>query len=790
MVKGSKGSKKSYTTALWYVYHLTKYRDANLLVIKKVGNTIRDTVFATIEWALHRLGVASLWSCSESRLRMRNKITGQVILFRGMDEPLKLASVTVTHGYLCWVWFEEFYDISSEAAFNTVAMSIRAVPPESGLWKQYTGTFNPWSQTSWIKSRFFDHPDPDVLAITTTYKCNEHLTPDDIKMYEELYERSPRQARIICDGDWGIAEGLVYENWTEEMFDIKEIVEQPGIQLVYGLDFGFSISYNAFVAVAIDVNKRELWVFDEMYERGMTNLQLAKRICNMGYGREVIWADSASPLNISELSQGLVEEVVDENGNVSVVRWALPNIRPVVKGPDSLQNGIQRLQTFKMHIHSTCTNTIIELQNYCYDKNKEGEFIDRPIKEFDHCLVAGTMVETDHGSVPIENVRPGDMVLTHLGYRKVLAAGITRPEPTEIWRVTFEDGTILEGTDDHKIMTTQGYKKLGCLTIRDKVVQYQGNLPNTSTVSVSNTMEYTGTEAPMQKQGISACIIGQGPTQNPISCTDISGRNTTALSLRDAISTISTAIPITTTSPISNASLVPSMYGNTLSQKNKGKHGARSCSISNLRNNADAGHGTLPKRAMNGMFNTEKGLQRQSSLSNLSVNTAVGSIWQNPTGAIASVQMPANQQPVDPPESITRIAFVQCVERLSQSTNTAKQNTAPKNAVQYPDLRSIAEECRLLSVAKVEKTGRYEYVYDLTVDEAHDFFADCILVSNCCDAIRYAVSSLYVDGTSYVFEAKGRDDREIGHPKNPVSIGASPWVYSSKRQIPERALWK
>lgn len=789
MVKGSKGSKKSYTTALWYVYHLTKYRDANLLVIKKVGNTIRDTVFATIEWALHRLGVASLWSCSESRLRMRNKITGQVILFRGMDEPLKLASVTVTHGYLCWVWFEEFYDISSEAAFNTVAMSIRAVPPESGLWKQYTGTFNPWSQTSWIKSRFFDHPDPDVLAITTTYKCNEHLTPDDIKMYEELYERSPRQARIICDGDWGIAEGLVYENWTEEMFDIKEIIEQPGIQVVYGLDFGFSISYNAFVAVAIDVNRRELWVFDEMYERGMTNLQLAKRICNMGYGKEVIWADSASPLNISELSQGLVEEVVDENGNVSVVRWALPNIRPVVKGPDSLQNGIQRLQTFKMHIHSTCTNTIIELQNYCYDKNKEGEFIDRPIKEFDHCLVAGTMVETDHGAMPIENVRPGDMVLTHLGYRKVLAAGITRPEPVEIWRATFEDGTILEGTDDHKIMTTQGYKKLGCLTIRDKVVQYLGNLPNTSTVSVSNTMGDTGTEAPMQKQGTSACIIEAPIAKHQCCYTDTSGRNTTALSPRDATSITSTAIPITTTSPTSNASLVPSMYGNTLGLKSTENLSVNSCPISNLHRNVHAENGMLLKKVTNGMFNTERGSQKISSPSNKPVNTAVRSTWQSPL-VESSVQMPANQQPVEPPESITRIAFVQYVAEHSASTNTKKQEPVPQNAVQYPDLRSIAEKCRLLSVAKVEKTGRYEYVYDLTVDEAHDFFADCILVSNCADAIRYACSSLYVDGSSYVFEAKGRDDREIGHPKNPVSIGASPWVYSSKRQIPERALWK
>ena len=138
------------------------------------------------------------------------------------------------------------------------------------------------------------------------------------------------------------------------------------------------------------------------------------------------------------------------------MKYSLPNIEGAMKGNDSVQNGIARLQMYKMHVHPSCQNAIMELSSYHYEKDTDGNYTGKPEKLDDHCLVAGTMVMTDHGEVPIEDIQVGDMVLTHLGYRKVLAAGITRPEPVEIWRMTCTDGTVIEGTADHPFMTNCG----------------------------------------------------------------------------------------------------------------------------------------------------------------------------------------------------------------------------------------------------------------------------------------------------------------------------------------------
>lgn len=342
------------------------------------------------------LGHEEFWTCQPSSMRMFRKYRGydgrthfQWILFRGMDDAHKLASITVPEGYLCWVWFEEFSDIDSEEAFNKIAMSIRGkLPPETGLWKQYTMTFNPWSATSWIKKRFFDEPDPDTFTLTTTYKCNNFLSDKDISMYEKLYIDSPRMARIICDGEWGISEGLVYENWEEVSFDVMDVLKtHPKARTCFGLDFGYSISYNAFVAFIVDVGSRELWVYDVMYDRGMTNLAIAKRITEMGYSKEEIWADAAEPKSIYELQMGLTEVRVEDGEEVTHT-WMLPNIKPAHKGPDSLRNGIQRLQTFRWHVHPTCRPVIVELQNYAFAKDSDGNWLEKPIKEFDHCMDA------------------------------------------------------------------------------------------------------------------------------------------------------------------------------------------------------------------------------------------------------------------------------------------------------------------------------------------------------------------------------------------------------------------
>ena len=387
VLKGAKGCKKSKTCALWYIYNMMKYPQANLLVIRKVFGTLQQSCYTDLLWAIDQFGVSDYWKGSVAPLQLTYLPTGQVIIFRGLDDPLKLASITVRKGYLCWVWFEEAFEIPNEDAFDKIAFSIRGlIPPETGLWKQFTFTFNPWSERTWLKARFFDKEDPDVFAETKTYKDNEFLGPDDLARYAKMYKTNPRAARVYCDGEWGISEGLIYTNWHEEDFDWRDIADQEGVRPAFGLDFGYAVSYNAFCAILVDVERRKLWVYDEMYERGLSNIDIAKKICQLGYGKEEIWADSAEPKSIYELQNGFTEEVVDDNGRYQLVHWQLPAIRPAMKGPDSLMNGIQRAQSFEIIVHPRCVNFITELNNYCYDTDKDGNFTDKPIKDFDHLM--------------------------------------------------------------------------------------------------------------------------------------------------------------------------------------------------------------------------------------------------------------------------------------------------------------------------------------------------------------------------------------------------------------------
>jgi len=174
--KGSRASKKSKTTALWFIVSMMKYKDANALVVRKVYRTLKDSCFTELKWAIHRLGVDEFWEIKESPLELTYKPTGQKIYFRGLDDPLKVTSITAEKGYLCWMWIEEAYEISDEADFDMLDESIRgAIPEDTGLFKQVTLTFNPWNEHHWIKKRFFDKPGNQTLAMTTNYMCNEWL---------------------------------------------------------------------------------------------------------------------------------------------------------------------------------------------------------------------------------------------------------------------------------------------------------------------------------------------------------------------------------------------------------------------------------------------------------------------------------------------------------------------------------------------------------------------------------------------------------------------------------------
>lgn len=386
VLKGSRASKKSKNTALNIIFRMQKYPEANALVVRKVFRTLKDSCFADLKWAIHRIGVDADWEIKESPLEIIRISTGQKILFRGLDDPLKITSISVEHGVLCWVWIEEAYEIMKESDFDILDESIRGSVPD-GLFKQITLTFNPWNERHWMKHRFFDDlvgydsenkpiykprknplsDDGQILAMTTNYKCNEWLDASDLKVFEDMKKRNPRRYKVAGLGDWGIVEGLVYENWKEQKFTLDDV---RGFHTVCGLDFGYTNDPSAFFIGFLDLENKRLYVWDEMYETGLSNRKIYETITGMGYGKETITADSAEPKSIDELrSLGLY-------------------IHGAKKGKDSINNGIQWIQDLEIIVHPRCVNFLTEISNYMWKSDRFGKKLNEPIDDFNHLMDA------------------------------------------------------------------------------------------------------------------------------------------------------------------------------------------------------------------------------------------------------------------------------------------------------------------------------------------------------------------------------------------------------------------
>lgn len=373
VVKGSRASKKSKTTALNLITRMMQYPQANTLVVRKVFRTLKDSCFTELKWAIHRLGVDAWWGIWESPLEMTYLPTGQKIYFRGLDDPLKVTSITVENGYLCWCWIEEAYEIMDERAFDMLDESIRGgIPKETGLFKQITLTFNPWNEKHWLKARFFDAPpDPDILALTTNYLCNEWLDQADLKVFETMRENNPRRYQVAGLGGWGIVEGLVFENWKEEAFETAAIAKKPDVISAFGLDFGYTNDPTALFCGLVSQEEKTIWVFDELYEKALSNRAICDRVTAMGYAKERIRADCAEPKSIDELRE-----------------LGLYRITPARKGRDSINNGIQYIQDYRIVIHPRCVNFLTEISNYTWAEDKFGGKLNRPIDAFNHLMDA------------------------------------------------------------------------------------------------------------------------------------------------------------------------------------------------------------------------------------------------------------------------------------------------------------------------------------------------------------------------------------------------------------------
>ena len=372
VVKGSRGSKKSKTTALNFITRLLKYPWSNLLVVRRYSNTNKQSTYTDFKWACNQLKVAHLFKFNESLPEITLKKTGQKILFRGLDDELKITSITVDVGSLCWAWFEEAYQIETEDKFSTVVESIRGSLDVPEFFKQITVTFNPWNERHWLKRVFFDTDTQraDTLALTTTYKCNEWLDEIDRRRYEDLYSTNPRRARIVCDGEWGVAEGLVFENTRVEDFDVQKTIQRVK-ETTAGVDFGFTQDPTTLICVAVDFENKRLYLYNEHYQKAMLTDDIVKMLKDKGMQHSYISADSAENRLIAEIRSKGISRIV-----------------PSLKGKGSIMQGIQFMQGFQIIIHPSCEHTIEEFNTYTFKQDKEGNWLNEPIDANNHIIDA------------------------------------------------------------------------------------------------------------------------------------------------------------------------------------------------------------------------------------------------------------------------------------------------------------------------------------------------------------------------------------------------------------------
>ena len=342
----------------------------NYLCVRNVARTIRDSVFNEAQKGIERMKASHLFNVNKSEMTITCK-NGYQAIMSGLDNVEKVKSITPRKGVLTDVIIEEATE-TIEKDIKELRRRMRGVVP-GNLKKRITMLFNPIFKTHWIYKTYFAgkwpdgkryYKDDDVLILKTTYKDNlDFLAEEDIKLLEN--ETNQYDYKVYTLGDWGVLGFLVFTNWQ-----IDDLTRMKNKFDVYnnGLDFGFSNDPTA-LSRSCPTKRGELYILDEIYEKGLTNPDIAARIKPI-INNEYIRCDSSAPKDIVELSQYGIKAL------------------GAAKGPGSVLHGIQWLQQYKIIIHKECQNHINEFQLYQWDTDKDGDPINTPVDKHNHCIDA------------------------------------------------------------------------------------------------------------------------------------------------------------------------------------------------------------------------------------------------------------------------------------------------------------------------------------------------------------------------------------------------------------------
>ena len=353
-LEGGRGSTKSSEISLEIPQLLIKNPDCHAVVLRKVGNTIKTSVYPQMQWGIEALGLTSKFRFKTSPHEITYRKTGQKILFFGVDDPQKIKSIKLPFGYIGVVWFEELDQFGGMEEIRNLNQSLLRGGPQ--YW-EFCSFNPPKSQNHWVnEEKLFE--DPDRLVHHSTYLGvpREWLGERFFDDAERLKEKNERAYEHEYLGKVTGTGGAVFEN-VEDMEMSDELIRTFD-RRYFGLDFGFAVDPLAFTCVHYDKKHRELYIFGEIYGQKMTNRVAASKIKPLLGGHHVT-ADSAEPKSIAEMR--------DLGLRVDGAR----------KGPDSIDYGIRWLQSLtKIYIDKRrAPNTFREFVSYEYERNREGQFI-------------------------------------------------------------------------------------------------------------------------------------------------------------------------------------------------------------------------------------------------------------------------------------------------------------------------------------------------------------------------------------------------------------------------------
>jgi len=361
---GGAGSGKSHFVVQKMIYKYLKYPNRKCLVIRKVGNTLRDSIFNLFQTVLGDWQIYERCEVGKTLLTIELP-NGSQFIFKGIDDPEKIKSIANIDDII----IEECTEISSDE-FSQLNLRLRS----KNKFNQIHCMFNPVSKSNWVYPMWFENGyDEDTIVLHTTYKDNKFLPKDYVKSLLNMEKTNYAHYKIYALGEFASLDKLIYTNWKDEEFNYKELIKnKPNMTALFGLDFGYINDPSAFIAILADEKNKKLYIFDEFYEKGLLNDAIANKIKNKGYSKEIIIADSAEQKSIEEIR-----------------REGIYRIKPAKKGRDSILNGIQFIQQYKIIIHPSCVNTIEEILNYTWKKDKStNEYINEPIDKYNHLLDA------------------------------------------------------------------------------------------------------------------------------------------------------------------------------------------------------------------------------------------------------------------------------------------------------------------------------------------------------------------------------------------------------------------